>query len=317
MRVILTGANGFLGSHLLRSLVAKGVPCMAFSRHTTRIGDLLSKVEFCTVVDGYTTHAARVHQFAPTHVVHFAWDGGNAYKDVNDVQQFYTNLPHGIDLLRILASLPMRPHFIGIGSFAEYGVLTTPARETQIETPLTLYGRAKLTFKTVSHQFCTDHAIPWSWVRPCYVYGPHDVPTRLLPSVLRSLLANRPVELDTCQVSIDYLHTSDYCKAMMTILESSPRCVINLCSGKEYSLRAVLLCLAEQVGTPSLLRFGAKPERASLSSYTVGEPTTLKRLGWSPDVSLDEGLKSLIDEIRYELFLTTNPVDCDGLHPAT
>jgi nucleoside-diphosphate-sugar epimerase len=315
MRVLITGGNGFLGSHLVRYLVQNDVPCLVLSRRAERIADILSKIQFHPVVDGYKEHTSRIQEFAPTHIVHLAWEGGNAYKDVHDVQQFYTNIPHGIELLRIAASLDVSPHFVGVGSFSEYGELSSPAQETQVEAPRTMYGLAKTTFKTISQRFCEEKNILWTWIRPCYVYGPGDVSTRLLPSVTRSLLLGTPVHLDSCNVTIDYLHVSDFSAAILRVLNVNHTGVINVCSGEGHNLRTLLTKLGERVGRPSLLVFDSKPDRASLSKYIVGSPCALLQMGWTPSISLESGFQSLADEIRYELFLKTNPVEHDGIHP--
>jgi GDP-4-dehydro-6-deoxy-D-mannose reductase len=287
---------------------------MVFSRHADRIGDILSKIEFCAVANGYNDYGDRVRQFAPTHVIHLAWEGGNAYKDVNDVQQFYSNLPDGIDLLRILASLPTPPQFVGVGSFSEYGRLTSRASETQADAPVTLYGVAKSTFKTLSRKFCEDNGMVWTWVRPCYIYGPHDVPTRLIPRVVLSLLTQTPVHLDSCESTLDYLHVDDFCRAMLLLLSTQTPGIVNVCSGTDYILRDVLALIVSLVGLPSTFTFDSTRERTSLSTYAVGDPATLIRLGWSPTVTLEEGLNTVIREIKHELFLKTTPVDYDGLH---
>lgn len=314
MRVLITGGNGFLGSHLVHWLVKSRVPCLVLSRHSDRLADVFQSIQFCKLTNGYTEHAGHIATFAPTHAVHLAWEGGNAYKDVNDVQQFYSNLPDGIDLLRILASLPVRPQFVGVGSFSEYGRLTAPAHETQSDAPVTLYGVAKSTFKTLSQKFCEDHGMSWTWIRPCYIYGPRDVSTRLIPRVVRSLLTQTPVHLDSCNSTLDYLHVDDFCRAMDRVLSTQTPGIVNVCSGIEYKLRDVLSAIVSRVNRPSTLHFDPTKDRTSLSSYTVGDPATLTRLGWSPNVPLSEGIQTVIDEIKFDLFLKTNPVEYDGLH---
>jgi GDP-4-dehydro-6-deoxy-D-mannose reductase len=279
------------------------------------LGDVFEQIQFVQTTGGYADYADHIRTFAPTHVVHLAWDGGNSYADVNQSRQVSVNLPSGIELLEILASLPTPPHFIGFGSFAEYGLLSTRAVETQPDAPVTFYGLAKSMFRRVAEKLCSDHGMRMTWVRPCYIYGPGDVATRLIPSVMRRLLTQTPIQLDSCNVTIDYLHVSDYCSAMMRLLETGQCGIVNVCSGIEYSLRDILDRLVSTARTSASIEFDPSRDRVGLSTYIVGEPGVLTRLGWAPAVSMDEGLHSVFDEIRNELFLATNPVEHDGIHP--
>ena len=68
--------------------------------------------------------------------------------------------------------MPKKPKFIGFGSFAEYGGLNNLALEEDWEKPTNMYGISKLALKNYSENFCKANNIPWSWVRPCYIYGP-------------------------------------------------------------------------------------------------------------------------------------------------
>lgn len=297
MKVIVTGGNGFLGSHLVHWLVKSQIPCLVLSRHFDRLADVFQSIQFCTLTGGYAEHAGQIQAFAPTHIVHLAWEGGNAYKDVNDVQQFYSNIPDGIDLLRILASLSVRPRFVGVGSFAEYGRLTAPACETQSDAPVTLYGVAKSTFKTLSRKFCEDHDIAWTWIRPCYIYGPNDVPTRLIPRVAQTLLNHAIVSLDSCGGTIDYLYVADFSSAVAKILETNATGVFNVCSGEECRVRDVVDIIARQTNATSLLEYTQVSERGMTSIYMCGNNARLRAIGWSPTVSLEVGINNVIQAL--------------------
>ena len=309
MRVLLTGANGFLGSHTTRYLLKNGHTVMAVSRSCDSFTDILDRIQF---VSYNSLNVETLQLFSPDVVIHFAWEGGNNYKDVNSVNQF-DNIKSGVCLLDILCNLDKKPMFIGVGSFSEYGILTEKALETQTDCPITLYGLSKSTFKDVSSRLCQQFGMRWAWVRPCYVYGPNDVKTRLIPRVVESLLKKEPVQLDSCNVTIDYLYIDDFCRGVSMIAETQHTGVFNVCSGQEYVLRDVLNEIQTHIGSGGIA-FDTTIHRNLLSTYVCGNNENLKSLGWSPTVPLERGLVEVIHSIKMELFLKTNPVDHDGLH---
>jgi nucleoside-diphosphate-sugar epimerase len=288
-RVVVTGARGFLGANLAAYLAKEGHKVLSIFRNSENIAD-------------------QIKEFSPTIVIHFAWDGGNSYKDVNGFQQ-PRNISYGTDILEITASITPRPAFIGVGSFAEYGHISTPASESQECKPVTLYGLSKLTFKNISEMICRQNDIAWTWIRPCYVYGFYDVQTRLIPTVARKCLANEDITLDSCTTRIDYLHISDFCSAMALIMSTRTRGIVNICSGTAVRVKVIVTMIRTLAKSTSVITYDPARDRISLSTYIVGDPETLKNLGWSPKMSLAEGLASLVAPKVVD-----SSFDHDGLH---
>jgi nucleoside-diphosphate-sugar epimerase len=238
---------------------------------------------------GYTQFADQIRAFNPTVVIHCAWDGGNSYADINSPKQVH-NISDGVELIDVLRSVDSSPRFVGFGSFAEYGSLTSRAVETMPDSPTTVYGHTKACFKTISKMLCEQSGLQWTWIRPCYIYGSGDVPTRFVPSVLSKLQANEHVLLDSCTSTVDYLHVDDFCSGVDTILGSSVDGVFNVCSGHEYPIRDVITLMQSLTASKSVVTFDETRDRVGPSKYTCGDPGRLVALGWSPLITLDAGL---------------------------
>ena len=303
-RVLITGGNGFLGSNLVRALLKKGFEVCVLSRSNGNLTDVLDKIQFLKHTElGYNEHADAILKFSPDTVIHCAWDGGNSYKDVDSPNQVYRNIPSGLDFLQIVSRLSIKPVFVGLGSFAEYGIFSNPVSEISVENPITLYGVSKLSFKNISKLICDQHSMRWVWIRPLYIYGKGDVTTRLIPSLVRKFSFGQPIVLDSCNTTIDYLHIDDFCSGVLCILNKNSHGIFNLCSGESYKLKDVIQCLHRACSSSSSITFDSSLDRTKLNKYAVGDNLKLRSIGWSPSITLDEGLKSLVEY-----------TDLDGLH---
>jgi nucleoside-diphosphate-sugar epimerase len=278
MKIVITGASGFLGSNLVNKLKEVGHDVLSISRNTFN-------------------SPQTIFYYEPDIVVHCAWRGGNNYKDVNDISQQFTNVSDGVELLKTLASLSKKPKFIGFGSFAEYGDLNNLALEEDWEKPTNMYGISKLALKNYSENFCKTNNIPWSWVRPCYIYGPGDVSTRLIPSTIVKLLNKQDVTLDQCNKIIDYMYIDDFVDFMYNIITQPVQGVFNICSGQQYNLKDVMLTIADLLDANECLHFSNKETRTLTSTYICGSNLKAKQLNSFNDLTpLKEGL---IQTIKY------------------
>ena len=312
-RVLITGGNGFLGSNLTRFFLKKGYSVAVISRSCSNINDLLESIEFIQHTQpGYESLSSQIIKFSPTLVIHSAWDGGNAYKDVNSLNQ-YQNIPHGIELLEVLSTLSHKPIFVGIGSFSEYGKIVTSALETDIDNPTTRYGQSKSCFKNISQKICDQFGMSWRWIRPCLIYGPGDVSTRLIPSLIQKQLLSEEITLDSCTSIVDYLHVEDFCSGVFASIQSLSG-VVNLCSGNEYSVRTVVELIQKEISSDSVIKFDSSKDRHLLSNRACGISNKLRSTGWTATVTLVNGLRDLVLREKVKHLLKKNPVELDGMH---
>ena len=256
MKILITGGNGFLGRNTTEYFLNKNYEVMVLSKNTNNIQHILNKIEFIKSEDvDYIKYTNQIIRFSPDVVIHFAWDGGNNNNNINDINQFYKNIPCSLSLLEIINKCTNKPKFIGVGSFAEYGNIISKAEESQTENPVTFYGLSKNIFKNISEMYCEQNLIEWAWIRPCYIYGFGDVSTRLIPSVINNLLQNKKISLDMCNKTIDYLHIYDFCSAISSIIDTKINGIVNICSGIEYNLKDIINNIENKIQKNGLIDY--------------------------------------------------------------
>ena len=310
--ILITGGNGFLGSNLARMFLSKGYVIMIISNKSNNIIDILDKVKFIKY-ESFSIQKEIIHKFSPDIIIHTAWEGGNAYANINSLKQF-DNISVGVELLNVISEMIVKPTFIGFGSFSEYGILTERAVESQPETPINMYGMAKYTFNQISKFICDKYKIRWVWIRPCYIYGNGDVITRLIPSTIVKLINGEDCLFDECNVTIDYLHIDDFCVAIQKIIETSQNGIFNICSSNEYSLKDIIHIIKNNITSISNIVFDKHYNRELLSKYICGSNDKLKKIGWNDTITLETGITDLICKTynKYEIYSLNH---IDGLHP--
>lgn len=293
MRIIVTGGNGFLGSNVVRKLLKEKHEVFVISNNTNNIVDIMAHIKYSA---NYTDE---IDNFKPDVVVHFGWKGGNKAQDAQHIDQFYDNMPMSLDLLTRLTSLPNKPKFIGVGSFAEYGDYTVPILESFVENPRTLYGLTKLTLKKYVEMVCSQNNMEWSWIRPCYVYGPGDVETRLIPTTIARCLRDEPIQLDSCNKWIDYLYIDDFCDYVYHLIASPSFGVYNLSSGSQYFLQDAIRLIHTLAGSSSTLSFDSvnseSPKWVCGDNSKISSESDLTSL-----IGFEEGIKKTINFYKNE-----------------
>ena len=297
MKILITGANGFLGFNIIDILLKSDHDILALSRNFDRFTQIKNaRIKFSKIISNlYTPQEDIIKDFLPEVVIHCAWAGGNNYNDINHIDQ-YNNISAGISLLEILSKLENPPMFIGIGSFAEYGIIKTKALETQSDHPINHYGLAKSTFKNISKLFCELNNMKWTWIRPCYIYGNGDVETRLLPSIIHKLKKGEQITLDSCNTTIDYLHITDFSRAIQSIISFKQIGIFNICSGKEYYLKDIINYIGNKINCSNQIIFDKSTDRKYSSKYICGDNLKIiNNTNWLPTINIYNGIDDLVD----------------------
>jgi nucleoside-diphosphate-sugar epimerase len=291
MKILVTGAGGFLGSNLC-NLLSKEHEILAVSRKTNRlIADeniMFSKFD----MSEYVNLDAVFNAFSPDIVIHCAWEGGNSSRDVNEIWQS-NNIISSTNLLKLCSKYKIK-HFIGFGSCAEFGDCKQILSEKFECKPINMYGISKFCFKLISEKYCLDQDINFSWLRPVFTYGPYDVETRLIPKVIKSFLRNEDVVLNSCSAVVDYLYVEDFCKAVKSIIDLKLFGDYIISSDKQYQVKNVVEQIYQTINPTSNLFFDNSIIDRS-PQFICGTSKKLQVLSkWKPTYSLDEGLKITI-----------------------
>lgn len=292
MRILITGGNGFLGSNIVKKLVKENHNVYVFSKSNNNLQDILSNIEFdFSTNKELSNFQEKILSFSPEVVIHCGWSGGNSYQDVNDLGQIYENVESSIKLLEIINYLPNKPKFIGFGSFSEYGNLPIPIKEDDLEQPINLYGLSKLTFKNYSKMLCDNYGMEWVWVRPCYIYGPNDVKTRLVPMLINKLLTHQEIILDDCNKIIDYLYIDDFVNYFYSLIQNPSEGIYNICSGKQYNLKEIILYTHKISESKSKIIFNSKLNRKFTSSHICGDNLKINiQSNYTPQTDVYQGV---------------------------
>ncbi len=290
--VLVTGASGFIGRGLCAALAAAGARVHGACRKPPE-GD--KTLAWHAADLGQPGAVEALAGLAPwTHLFHLA----NAnVRELDSPLEDYLRLDVGATEGLVAIARRQGARLVVVGSGSVYRPSELPHREGDPVEAITPYAAGKLACERLLAWCQAEAPFRWSLVRLFGVYGPGEHPGRLVPTVIRALLAGKPAALSAGTQVRDLLFLEDAAAALLALgaSEPGPERVVNVGSGQGASVCEIAGRIARLLGREDLLRFGAPSTRPHDCSRWVADIGLMRRLtGWAPRTGWDEGLSRTV-----------------------
>jgi nucleoside-diphosphate-sugar epimerase len=293
-RVLVTGGSGFIGSHVVRALLASGREVAVLTRRPSadRVGHETASLSFITAsLHDATGLRQQLSAWRPDACIHLAWyaEPGRYLESPENLSALEGTLV----LLRALIDSGCTSVAMA-GTCAEYDTDQRWLTEETALRPRTLYAASKASASMLVQQVAKESETSVAWARIFYPYGPFEDRRRAVPALILSLLAKRRFAASTGEQVRDYVYGRDAADAFVTLIDHRASGAFNVASGVPITIRELMETIGDRLDGRDLIDFGAAPPRAWEPKFIAGNTERLRALGWSPRYTLDRGLDETI-----------------------
>lgn len=294
--LLVTGATGFLGSHLIRRFVADGHTVAILKRPASslnRIADILDRLH---VFDVGCLNELFVTLGHVDVVIHAATNYGRHGESMSAIFEANTAFP-----LHLLEAVIRH----GTGAFINTDTVLGPM--------LNAYALSKHQFKQWGQQFTRDGQFRFINLRLEHMYGAGDDPTKFTTHVIRAFLDNTPeLKLTLGEQKRDFIHIDDTVDAYAVVIDRLLKfdhgfSEFEVGSGHAITIREFVETVRDLTSATTQLEFGALPYRTNEVMFSQADTTKLHKLGWTSRFDLAAGLTKMINgERRIAAYVNKN-----------
>jgi nucleoside-diphosphate-sugar epimerase len=307
MRYLVTGAAGFIGSHVAEALLSHagtvvGVDCFTayYARHVKeRNLQTLQKAPNFRLVEADLRTDDLTELLAGTDVVlHHAGQPGVRPSWGKSFADYVSHNVLGTQRLLEASRRAGVARFVYASSSSVYGnALAYPTTESTLPQPFSPYGATKL----AAEHLCSAYAANWGLstvaLRYFSVYGPRQRPDMAFHRFVQAVVENREIELyGTGEQMRDFTHISDVVRANLLAAHRPlpPGTVLNIAGGSYETVNAVLAKIADLVGRPLRLKW-VRQQAGDVGRTRADCALAARLLGWTPAVGLAAGLAGQVE----------------------
>ncbi|MBS7786427.1 NAD(P)-dependent oxidoreductase [Flavobacterium sp. CYK-55] len=302
MKILVTGGAGFIGSAI--------VPKMQKEGHDVFVLDNLSfgsrafiSVDDAHFFEGDIRDADFVNKtfdsVQPDAIVHLAAIHFIPYCNANPFESADINIRGTMNILDAARKIKNLKKVFFASTAAVYPISDHAVDENHTLLPLDIYGLTKLTGERLCSEFHLSTGIDTICCRFFNAFGPNETNPHLIPEIEKQLRNGaRTIALGNLAPKRDFIHTFDMANAVyaLVILENTGYDTFNLGRGIEYSVTEIVATFEELLGEKITVEIDPARTRKVERMHLLANVDKLKtRTGWSPNWSIEEGIKDLID----------------------
>jgi nucleoside-diphosphate-sugar epimerase len=313
MRILITGASGFVGSELLVALAGAKHELFSLGRQRPERRELATETAvgqvFCDLRDPAAIRQV-LRRIQPEIVIHLASVSPVAYSYDHPNEVVEANLMGTINLSEACHSeVPHLRQFLFASTSETYGIGPIPKTEETPQNPGSPYAVSKLAAEKYLLYLRDAFAFPLTVLRPFNTYGRKDTAAFVVERIVWQMLHEDTVKLGDPEVVRDWLYIDDHVGAYLACLGNKRTCgqIFNFCTGRGVCVRELVDLLSQMTGFRGEVEWNSIPRRPLDNPTVVGDPSKAEQLlGWHPRFDLEKGLHMVVDFWRRKEAVATS-----------
>ncbi len=315
MKILLTGAAGFIGFHVSKELLETGHTVIAVDNindyYDTKLKE--DRIAQLTTYEHFTFYKEDIAQESLvekitqshadiTHIVHLAAQAGVRYSTDHPFTYAHSNVVGHIILMEIARYLPNLEHFVYASSSSVYGVENKVpfSVEDRVNTPKSLYAATKRADELLTYSYCHLYGIKATGLRFFTVYGPWGRPDMATFLFTKAIFEGKPIKLfNHGNMMRDFTYIDDVVQGTISALNHVPQSepphhLYNIGNNKAVKLDHFVETLESIIGKKAIIEYGDM-HPGDLVNTCANIDHTIKDLGFTPKTSIQEGLKHFVN----------------------
>lgn len=271
MRILVTGANGYIGQGVVKKLLDKGITVVATDLETDNIDGRANKI----ATDIFSVSSPYEYFGKPDVMLHLAWRNGfvhNALSHMEDLPSHYLFIKNMLD-----GGLK---HIAVMGTMHEVGFFEGSIKEDTSTNPQSLYGIAKNALRNCTQLLANQNNAVFQWIRAYYIVGNSEFGSSIFSKITKAEKEGKKLFPFTSGMNQwDFIDYSDLCDQIVAIItQNRINGIINACSGRPEKLSDRVEKFIRDNGYKIRLDYGKFPDRPYDSKAVWGDDSKIKQI---------------------------------------